>query len=180
METTKREIISTHQEMRLNAKRVTEPELGDLVLGQIINVGDKIATAIAPVIFRIKRNEHSYTMSTLRPPFPIHANIFKSDVAFSFVNLSDIIKTGDLVLGRVKIAWFKPIFISLDTEETGVLSGLCSNCGSTMPTPPDISKQTLFCPRCGGFRRTKISTLYNPMLWREIYHINKIKTLPPL
>ncbi|MCR8433130.1 MAG: hypothetical protein NDP13_02690 [Crenarchaeota archaeon] len=180
MESMSKDAMLAYHEVDLKTRRTIQPELGDLALGQVVNVGDKIATLLISMIFRIQREGELNRLVILRPPPPTHANIFKGDVSFPCVNLVDIIKTGDIILGRVKIAWFKPIFMSLDTEETGVVSGLCSNCGLVIPTPCDLSKQTLICPRCGGSRKTKISKLYNPMLWREIYHINRVRTLPPL
>lgn len=159
--------------------RVTAvPQRGDLLLGQIVNVSERIATILVSVILRIIEKNSSRHLTLLKTPAPTHANIFKGDVNFPCINLSDILKVGDLVLGRVKIAWFKPVFISLDTKETGVVSGICSNCGVIIPTPRSFSSNTLTCPGCKASRKTKISELYDPIVWRELHFMNKIHILP--
>lgn len=171
--------ISGASRVTWDSKILKIPSMGDLLLGQIVSVSEKIATVLVSLIIRIIEDGNLEKIRLLKPPGPTHAYIFKGDVKFPCVNLSDILKLGDLVLGRVKVDWFKPVFLSLDTEDTGVVSGICSNCGAVLPTPRDLASNTLVCPRCKSIRKTKVSKLYEPIIWREIHLTNRIQTLPP-
>ena len=147
--------------------------MGDLVLGQVISVGDRISTLELSLV--IKKEKEKWVFYPLRER--AHAYLFKGDTNYPCVSLAEILKIGDIVLGRVKIDWFFPVFISFDDKVTGVVSALCSQCGTILPTPKNFD--FLACPKCKTTRKTKISHLYNPLLWREIHKLHRIKTLPP-
>lgn len=149
------------------------PMVGDVLLGQVISVGDRISTLIVSTILRY----NGKSIKILGVPRTTHSYIFKGDVKFPFTKLSEIIKIGDLILGRVKIDWFRPVFISLDSPELGVVSAICERCGTVMPTPK--MPEQVICPRCRNVRRTKISTLYEPITWRSLHIKNKIHIYPP-
>ncbi len=150
------------------------PRLGDLVLGQVISVGDKIGTMVLSVLFRRRNGK----ISIFSLPRVSHAYIFRGDVGIPCVSLSEVLKMGDLVLGRVKIDWFRPVFVSLEGDELGVVSARCSNCGMVIPTPREREK--LICPACKAIRRTKISYLYDSMLWKELHVLNRIRIYLPV
>jgi len=145
------------------------PMLGDVLVGQVISVGDGISTITVSTILRYNGNG----IKIMGVPRVMHSYIFRGDVDFPCTKLGEIIKIGDLVLGRVKIDWFKPVFISLDTDELGIVTAVCEKCGATIPTPKMTDK--VICPRCKNSRRTKISTLYDPVAWRSLHIRNRVR-----
>lgn len=149
------------------------PKRGDILLGQVISVGDKIATASISLMLRLDEN-----IKMLQLPRVTHAYIFRGDVGVPCVSIGDVLKIGDIVLGSVKIDWFRPVFLSLNGESLGIVCAVCPNCGIIMPKPRDLSM--LICPRCKTARRTKISILYNPAIWYELHKRHKIRIYSPL
>jgi len=170
-------MLSREELMLIRLKSSDElaiPSKADLLLGQVISVGDKICTVDVSLILRRKENK----VKLLSVPRITHAYIFKGDANFPCVNLSEIIKIGDLVLGYVKIDWFRPVFISFKDEISGIVFARCSNCGTTIPTPRELDK--LVCPVCRTVRRTKVSALYEPVLWWELHILNKVHIYSPV
>jgi len=149
------------------------PKKGDILLGKVISVGDKISTILVSALMR------NHGPLAPRPlPRTTHAYIFIRDVGYPCVRLGDMLKIGDLVLGLVKIDWFKPVFISFEGDILGVVAAKCSNCGAIIPTPKDYNR--LICPNCKNIRETKISVLYEPLLWSEIHKRYRIHIYPPV
>lgn len=146
----------------MSHSKLPVPMKGDILLGQVLSVGDKISTVLVSIMIRQNKTPEIVSL-----PRVTHAYIFKKDANFPCTRLGDILKLGDLVLGLVKIDWFRPVFISFEGEEFGIVAASCSRCGASIPAPKSLNK--LICPRCMSTRETKVSSLYEPILWREIH-----------
>lgn len=72
--------------------------------------------------------------------------------------LTDEFRIGDLVDAKVtKIIGLDNVDLTTAEDELGVIKAMCTTCRAYMK---QISKNELYCPRCGRKERRKISTKY--------------------
>jgi len=144
------------------------PKKNDLVLGEAISVGNSIANIKIWFIMRESRSARKLTLIPLEKPFS--ANLHISQAGMRTESLSKIIKTGDVILGRIVMDYTLPVNIVINDKILGVVSAVCSTCGT-----PLIKKKDLYCPKCNKTETRKVSMLYDHGKFMHLIKTHKPK-----
>ncbi|NJF24123.1 exosome complex RNA-binding protein Csl4 [Thermococcus sp. Bubb.Bath] len=144
------------ERMEIHVDPVTDvpplPEVGDIVLGRIIEVRGQ--NALVELIRIEGKNGRDIATSKI-------AGIHVSQVRNGFVeDLSKEFKIGDIVRARVISNEKSPIQLTTKAPDLGVVYALCSRCR----TPLIRRGNQLICPKCGNVETRKLSTLYRKLV----------------
>jgi len=119
------------------------PRQGHVVIAQVQNVQDKLAT------LKILKN------ANFKKPFT--AILHVSFVSKYFVDsLHEAFRPGDIVLAEVIGDKNLPYQLTTARRDLGVLQAYCSICGSVLV----LQRKRLVCEGCGNFERRKTSENY--------------------
>ena len=144
------------ERMEISVEAVTDtpplPEVGDVVIGQVIDVRPQSATV---QLVKIEgKGDRAIAASTL-------ATIHVSQVRNGFVeDMRREFRIGDVVRARVIAVGKGPIQLTTRAPDLGVVYALCSKCR----TPLIKRGDQLICPRCGNVETRKLSTLYRKLV----------------
>lgn len=134
----------------VHPKTQTPPVLksGDIVIGRIEKTGEQRADVWIGVL-RGRENRQL-------PP-PDLGSIHVSNIRKEYVKeLGDQFKPGDIVRARVINARRKPVQLSTDSDDLGVIVAACSKCR----VPLEIEDSKLKCPNCRRVETRKIASDY--------------------
>ncbi len=144
------------------------PRRNDLVLGEVISVGNSIANVKIWFIIKIGKSPRNLKLIPLKKPFS--ANLHISQLGVRTESLSKMIKTGDILISRIVMDYTLPVNIVINDKLLGVVAARCSTCGT-----PLIKKKELFCPKCNKVESRKVSELYNYEKFMNLIKIHKPK-----
>lgn len=134
----------------VHPKTQTPPVLkrGDIVIGRI----EKVREQRADVWIGVLRGRENRQL-----PLPDLGSIHVSGVRKEYVKeMGDQFKPGDIVRARVINAMRKPIQLSTDSDNLGVIVAACSSCRA----PLDKEDSELKCPSCGRVETRKVASDY--------------------
>ncbi|UCH02548.1 MAG: exosome complex RNA-binding protein Csl4 [Candidatus Bathyarchaeota archaeon] len=116
------------------------PKVGDIVVGQVVNIQDK------NIVIKISQiNTESRSVLT--------GIMHVSDVSTSYVKtMFNAFKVGDFVRAKVISSTNKEFHLSTKGSNLGVIQAFCSNCGHLLV----FQKHRLRCLNCKKIERRKI------------------------
>ena len=131
-----------------NTTSVPVLKVGDIVIGRI----DMTREQRANITIGVLRG-----MEDRQLPLPDLGSIHVSDIRKEYVrDLSEQFVPGGIIRARVIKAGQKPISLSTDTDDLGVIVANCSICR----VPLDKEDSGLKCPSCGRIEPRKIASDY--------------------
>ncbi len=126
----------------------TVPRKGNIVVGEVLQVQDKMATVRLLKVNGEKLNR------------PYTAILHISYVTRGFLkNLHDALRPGDLIRARVVGDENLPYQLTTADRELGVIKAFCSFCGA--PLNYNRRRRMLECPRCRKVEKRKVSEGYD-------------------
>jgi exosome complex component CSL4 len=131
----------------ISEAKVHVPVKGDIVLGEVQQVQDKIATI---KIFKVNEVElrRSYT-AILHVSFATK-NFLKT--------LYDALRPGDMIRARIIGDENLPYQLTMTDKDLGVIVAYCTFCGK--PLKYDRRAKKLVCTKCRRAERRKLSSMY--------------------
>jgi len=135
----------------------------DMVLGEVISVSNSIAQAR---IYFVLKNDKFIPLIQ-----PFSALIHISQLGRRVPVISDFIKIGDKILGRIIVDFYPPYSLSLDSRLLGVVSAKCSLCGA----PLIRRDRRLICPNCERMEQRILSEMYNAEKFDLLFNSLKVK-----
>ena len=128
------------------------PRVGSIVTGLVTDVKSKNAVL---TIFQVEEKNLSGTFNGM-----LHI----SSVSHGFVeNMFDVAKPGDVMRAKVISTKNRSIFLSTADRNLGILSAICSLCGSNLMN----GDRGLKCSNCGNIENRKTSPDYGKVLIQE-------------
>lgn len=135
----------------------------DIVLGEVISVSNSIAQVRIYFVFKDRK------FIPLIEPFSGLVHI--SQLGRRVPVISDFIKVGDRILGKIIVDFYPPYSLSLDSRLLGVVSAKCSICGASL-----IKKdRRLICPNCERVEQRIISEIYDTEKFDLLFDSLKVK-----
>ena len=135
----------------------------DIVLGEVISVSNSIAQVRIYFVFKDRK------FTPLIEPFSGLVHI--SQLGRRVPVISDFIKVGDRILGKIIVDFYPPYSLSLDSRLLGVVSAKCSICGASL-----IKKnRRLICPNCERVEQRIISEIYDTEKFDLLFDSLKVK-----
>lgn len=126
-------------------KLPTIPRRGGIIVGEVLQTQDKVASVRIFKIGRVHRNK------------PFSAIIHVSFVSRYFTkSLQDAFRPGDIIRAKVLGDENLPYQLTTSDMDLGVIQAYCSKCGA----PLDLNRRQLVCPRCRNIEQRKISEKY--------------------
>lgn len=133
-------------------KTLPIPRVGSIVTGLVTDVKSKNAVL---TIFQVDEKKLSGTFNGM-----LHI----SSVSHGFVeNMFDVAKPGDVMRAKVISTKNRSIFLSTVDRNLGILSAICSLCGSNLMH----GDRGLKCSNCGNIENRKISPDYGKISIQE-------------
>jgi len=121
---------------------------GSVIIGRVEKIGEQW---VEVEIGALRGSENR------QPPIPDLGSIHVSDVRREYVkDIKDQFRPGDIVRAKVVNPKRRPIQLSTEGENLGVILATCSNCR----TPLERDGMRLVCPNCGHIETRKIADDY--------------------
>lgn len=134
----------------LEEKGTLPPREGEFVIGRVYSVRRVHASMKLLYFFR---DEKLFPLERR-----LSGSIYIGDVGPYVDEMTDAIRRGDIVLGKVTIARRSPLSISFGgRSELGCVAARCKECGYSL-----VKKgKKLYCTECEEYRKRKTSSLYD-------------------
>jgi len=162
------------------------PKRGDLVIGEITNVGNTIA--MLRIFFIIRKNEETgrYVIHYLPVPYQglIHISYVtkpkikkkllkkqnkyeKHDYLFNYLAI------GDIILGEVIVDYTVPYGVMIRDVYYGVVAARCTRCGNPLELRNYKGELITYCSVCRKPDPRKFSVLYDYQLYSTLLKLYK-------
>ncbi len=130
----------------------TPLRVDDIVIGEVFSVSNTIANIKA--YFKYVKGD---LVQLIRP---FSTTLHNSRIGFRIKKMSDYMKTGDIIIGKIVLDNDIPYPLSIRGREFGVVAAYCGSCGGKMRRVNGEGNEVT-CTKCGKVERRKLSSLYD-------------------
>ena len=162
------------------------PKRGDLVIGEITNVGNTIA--MLRMFFIIKKNKETgrYVIHYLPVPYQglIHISyvikpkakrklLKKQNKQEKHEYLFNYLAIGDIIFGEIIVDYTVPYGVMIKDVYYGVVAAKCTRCGNPLELKNYKGELTTYCNICRKPDPRKFSVLYDYQLYSTLFKLYK-------